>query len=184
MEKPKILLDMDGVLSDFFTSAVKNLNQATGKNITIPEYVSYNTFDMEKIWGISVEDFWKFADNSETFWEDISPYPWYKEIYSYLTNFGEVTLATSPAPHNVSCATQKAKWVKKYLGLDNHSMMIGSRKYLMANPNTILVDDYHKNIEKFSNAGGKTCLIRSNWNTLDINFDIIKQDLDKVFLNL
>ena len=45
--------------------------------------------------------------------------------------------------------------------------MFGARKELMAGPNTILIDDYPNNVNKFNAAGGLGILVPSNWNTVE-----------------
>lgn len=175
-----IICDMDGILSDFFSSALQKLNKATGKSITREEYVTHNSFDMEKIWGISQVRFWEIIEDTDDYWESLNPFPWAKDLYEYLSVFGKVTIGTTPSPYNETCPAQKIRWLKKHLEIKSTDVMIGSRKYLMANEKTILVDDYHINTEKFTENGGVSCLLRSNWNCLDHSWATVKADLDKV----
>lgn len=43
--------------------------------------------------------------------------------------------------------------------------------------NGILIDDYHKNVEAFKDAGGEAILIPSNWNAVGVTFDMIKNTI-------
>lgn len=162
---------MDGVLTDFMTSALEKLNKATGKNITPEEYVSYNTFEMEKVFKISIGRFWDIIDNND-FWINLKPFPWAKELVKFLQHEADVTISTSPS-NNPACFMQKVEWAHQWLGLSSNYLMLGSRKYLMAHPNNILIDDYQRNINKFRENGGKAILIPSNWNTLNLNYETI-----------
>lgn len=168
MKIENILLDMDGVLAAFH-----KLNEAYPyKTLTLEEYQKDPIFDMEKKWGITSEEFWQVIDK-DTFWLDLKPFPWYKELYEKLAKIAPVTIASSPSKSSI-CIPQKQEWLKKYLGLDKDHCMFGSRKYLMANNSTLLVDDYPENIRKFRDAGGHAITLPSNWNTPNLNWDFIK----------
>ena len=76
-----ILLDCDGVLADFFSSALSILNRDYSKNITVEKYIEEGLFDMEKVFDISVRDFWKSISNEPNFWLNLRPFP-YQTILS------------------------------------------------------------------------------------------------------
>ena len=178
MEKKRILLDMDGVLSDFISGAVNVLNRTYDKDITMKQYATefgeWGTYDY---YGITVEEFWRPINQEPNFWINLKPYPWYKELYNSLCDIGEVTIVTSPS-EDPDCMAQKLKWARHYLGISITEMFFGSRKYLMAG-NGILIDDYSKNTEAFATAGGESILIPSNWNTPDISFDKVWDTIQK-----
>lgn len=172
MEKRKqFLLDMDGVLSDFISGALKELNKEYHRDITIEQYAKdfgqWGTYDY---YGITVEQFWKPIVNNKSFWINIQPYPWYRELYDDLKEVGDVTILTHPYPGDKECIRQKLEWLKLYLGLDSDDVLFGSRKYLLAG-NGLLIDDYYKNVNSFIDAGGEAVLVPSNWNTVDISYN-------------
>lgn len=164
-----ILLDMDGVISDFLTPALEKLNAWYNKNITVEEYAKVGVFDIEQVYGISSRDFWITVETAD-FWSSLKPLPWAKDLYQKLNKIAPVTIASSPSKNPV-CALQKTAWIKEHLGLENTNLMLGSRKYLMASANNLLVDDYPKNIKKFQDHGGKTICIPSSWNTPHLTFE-------------
>ena len=164
-----ILLDMDGTISDFLTPALGKLNARYNKNITVDDYAKIGIFDIERAYGITSREFWIAVETAD-FWSSLKPLPWAKELYQKLNKIAPVTIASSPSKNPV-CALQKTAWIKEHLGLDNTNLMLGSRKYLMANPNNLLIDDYPKNIKKFQEHGGKTICIPSSWNTADLTFE-------------
>lgn len=172
MSKLNFLLDQDGVLTDFLSGAIKALNRDFNKNITLEQYArefgQWGTYDY---YGITMYEFWKSIDNTPNFWLNLKPTPWCFKLYEYLFSLGEVTILTAPNT-DPNCVVQKLQWLKLHLDLDSSSVMLGSRKYLMAG-NGILIDDYSKNTDAFTAAGGKSILIPSSWNTNNLTFDDI-----------
>jgi 5'(3')-deoxyribonucleotidase len=167
-----IFLDMDGVLTDFIGGAIKTLNARYKTDHTISSYCrEYGKYDMEKHWGISVKDFWWALDSNYSFWYDLEPMPWAVPLYMRLQEFGTVTIVTSPS-ESVNCASQKMAWLRDKMGIKSESVIIGSRKYLLAG-NGVLIDDYAPNVKKFIDAGGQGFVLPSNWNTPNIRFEYL-----------
>ena len=175
MQNNHFLLDMDGVLSDFLSGALKLFNRELRRNITIEEYISVGGFDISKVYDISVSKFWHIIDNEKNFWLNLKPFDWSIDLLRFLKELGEVTIVTSPS-QDYKCVSQKLEWLDKYLRVKSNDVFLGSKKYLMAG-NGILIDDYHKNTEKFILNGGKAILIPSNWNTTDLSFEKVKQTI-------
>ena len=177
-----ILLDMDGVIADFHTQAIGVLNTWLEKRYTTEMYVNECVgWDMWRPYGIDCDTFVRLIDETPNFWIDIPPYPWAKELYDYCMEIGEgnVTICTTPF-HDPACSSQKQEWLSKHLGINSSSVMLGSRKYLMAKPGNVLVDDYNKNINRFIKEGGDGALVPSSWNTHNVSFQMIKNAIDKV----
>jgi 5'-nucleotidase len=173
MKKINILLDMDGVLADFFSGALEALNRDFNKKITIEKYaIEFGQWGTYDYYGITQEQFWESIHSTPDFWYNLKPMPWAKSLYDMLSEIGDVTILTTPSL-DPSCAMQKLQWLDNYLSIKSDKVLMGARKYLLAG-NGILIDDYHKNIEKFEEAGGDGILIPSNWNTLDLTFEKIQ----------
>jgi 5'(3')-deoxyribonucleotidase len=119
-----------------------------------------------------VQEFWDSIHSTPDFWYNLKPMPWYKELYEFLSERGDVTILTTPSL-DPSCAMQKLEWLNNYLGIKSDAVLMGARKYLLAGNGT-LIDDYHVNVEKFRAIGGKAILIPSNWNTNELTFEKIK----------
>lgn len=174
--RQQILLDMDGVLVDFLSGALKALNRDFNRDITITEYAEkFAQWETCDYYGISTKQFWTSIENTPFFWLDLEPLPWYKELYELLSELGDVTILTTPSL-DPSCAMQKLQWLKKNMNIGSDAVFMGSRKYLMAG-NGILIDDYHSNVNKFRSAGGEAILVPSNWNTPGLTFERIKNTI-------
>jgi 5'(3')-deoxyribonucleotidase len=172
------LLDLDGCLSQFTARALKKLNKATGMNITLKQCAEMGRYDLEEIYGIGTAQFWSILEDDNDFWINLEPFPWADKILKLLEEkYGDFTIATSPS-WNPNCASQKTEWVYKHFGFKNNRMMIGRRKWLMANEKTVLIDDSPKNIVKFTDNGGKGILLPSDWNTYPLTWKMIKKYLE------
>jgi 5'(3')-deoxyribonucleotidase len=176
MKKTQILLDMDGVLVDFLSGAIKALNRDFNRDITIEQYADkFGRWETYDYYGITTTQFWESIHNTPFFWVDLEPMPWYKELYALLSEMGDVTILTTPSL-DPSCSMQKLQWLRKHLDIGSDAVFMGARKYLMAG-NGILIDDYYKNVDKFRDAGGEAILVPSNWNTNGLTFERIKNTI-------
>lgn len=167
---------MDGVLSDFTSSALQLFNSKLNKNLILDEYVKYNLgWNIEKAYNISVSDFWKIINEEENFWINLKPFPWAVDLIKFLRQIGEITIVTTPSL-DPDCARQKLEYLYKHFRIKSDDVFLGAKKYLMAG-NGILIDDSPSNINKFKYHGGHAILIPSNWNTLNLNFEQVKQTI-------
>jgi 5'(3')-deoxyribonucleotidase len=176
MEIKYILLDQDGVLADFCSKALERLNIVYNKEYTLTDLVKFGQFDMEKLYKISVSDFWKALEDenkyfgADHFWNSIGPFPWSRQLITELRKIAPVIICSAPNK-NPQCVAQKMQWLKRYLNIESPDVAFVKKKYLLAKPGNVLIDDYHVNIDKFRKHGGEAILIPSNWNTLDLSFD-------------
>lgn len=153
----EILLDCDGVLADFVTASI----EAHGRSDTHDQIDSWDYF--RDGWGMSPVEFWT-ALRGRDFWTDIRPYPWIAEFHKKLQELGTVTILTSPCD-DTECASGKAIWLDKHLGIRPSATMIGSRKELLAKSKHLLIDDSESNVNKFRDAGGHAILFPQPWNS-------------------
>jgi len=178
LKRKQILLDQDGVLADFLSGAIKVLNRAYGRDITLEQYSKefgkWGTYDY---YGITVEQFWEPIDDEFNFWMNLEPMPWATKLYTALAAIGDVTIVTMPGA-DPDCGRQKLQWLDYHLGIKHDEVFLGARKYLMAG-NGVLIDDYHKNTDAFIENGGQAILIPSTWNKFDTSFEEIWDIISK-----
>lgn len=138
----RILLDMDGVLVNF-TKAACEVHGRSG-------YVSkcFNFFKHE--WGMSTSEFWKVIDETKDFWINLEKFPWTDDLLDYLhKNQLEYTICTSPSL-SLNAPAEKLMWMRKHIHPKFKNFLIGRQKYLMSNPNHLLIDDSEDNCNKFN----------------------------------
>lgn len=159
-----IILDLDGVLANFVQGAI----DTHGLPITHEQVKEYNFWDA---FDLTNEEFWRAIEGVE-FWENLKPYPWAYELVAMSGK--DVLFSTSPTLDPYSVAG-KLKWLNTHFGVSTHQCMIGPRKELLAHPRRILIDDYPKNIARFSNCGGVAVLFPQPWNNSSFTLDDIME---------
>lgn len=174
--KPTILFDMDGVLADFFGSAFELISKATGFDPSLIHLYRehHGSHRMEDYFGISRGEFWRIIDEDRGFWLNLEPLRHGVEAFRKLNSDPrfQVFVCTAPSS-NPNCLTGKAKWLKKRLRIGVDQVVFTTEKWLLANPQTLLIDDYERNIEPFEKAGGFALQLPASWNTDTSKIDLL-----------
>jgi 5'(3')-deoxyribonucleotidase len=155
MNTVQILLDMDGVLSNF----VKGACEAHGKPYE-PEKLTQ--FDMAAHWGITVQKFWEPLQD-KSFWEGLEPYPWAEDLLSKLRAIAPVTICTAPSQSH-DCGAGKLSWLERELSISSRDVVLCNKKWLLARPRHILIDDSPRKADDFARHGGIAVLFPQPWN--------------------
>lgn len=146
----RILLDMDGVLVDF----TKGACEIHGRHNYIPS--TYDFFKHE--WGMSSKEFWSKIDAEPHFWENLDKLPWADDLINYLhKNKYEFTISTAPSLSKYA-PSGKVAWLRKHIHKNFYDYQLGPKKFLMANPNHLLIDDNEKYYNDFIQYGGQAIL--------------------------
>jgi len=158
-----VFLDMDGVLCDFITPAI----QVHERNpIDVLNAWPRGEWDVCKILGLSVDQFWDRLRLSYSFWSDLPKTDWAWRLIRLCDElFGrnKTLFATSPS-QCPSSYRGKAEWLaRKGINVPARAMF-GSQKHLLAAPGRILVDDNDTNCERWEAAGGTAILVPQVWN--------------------
>lgn len=134
MKKPRLYIDMDGVLCNFFKAALEALREN-------PEQ--------------------KYPQAQWGFFLKLEEIPGAIEAVNKLQEKYDVWILTRPSFHNVNCFTEKAQWIWDHLGFDmlQKTIMSGDKSllkgdYLIDDTNTAGQSDFegewlHFGSEKF-----------------------------------
>lgn len=164
-----IFLDMDGVISDFASAALR----AHGSDLTIDQW-PVGVWDIETVLGISSSQFWAKV-NTYGFWRNIAPYPWLGELVELIETYDpNWRIATSPSACG-QCLAGKYDWLREYIEpqfhraffvADDNKARYHSRpgKSQLAHPDTVLIDDKDSNVDQFVFAGGNAIRFPQPWN--------------------
>lgn len=179
-----ILLDMDGVITNFTLGACQLFNQDYSivlKNWKPGEYDVERQFVPE----IPTSEFFeKLEEAGSDFWFDLEPYDYAKELWDWCNSLADTYFCTAPilAPE---CMVGKIQWLRKFTGdkkFDKY--IITPYKFLCADPDTILIDDSDKKVNRFQLAGGEVILVPRIWNldykNVGNTFEIIKNKFNKL----
>jgi hypothetical protein len=163
----KIYCDLDGVLCDFG----KQLNDTWLSKFNKENGTKIKTgWDFEEKYGS--KDFWnRISEIGLSFWSDM---PWTKDgkkLWNYIKDKNTEILST-PSKDEIS-RKGKQIWCKRELG--NINLILSYNKSTKANPNSILIDDFEINIEKWVKAGGIGILHRNTEDTLKKLKDILEK---------
>jgi 5'(3')-deoxyribonucleotidase len=154
-------LDMDGVLADFVTAACL----AHGRRSPYINPANLGKFDLEKLWGISLDEFWKPIDN-EGFWYEIPPmHDAERYVQIAEENFDEVVILTDPG-ESIYSFLGKKDWLSRHFPRYKNRIIFASAsaKKLMAAPGRFLIDDRDENVKQFNERGGIGILVPRPWN--------------------
>ncbi len=162
-QKYKAFLDMDGVLFDFMAAIAK----IHGRPIPYDTPRAMGVWDIEKLWGITPEEFWApVALKSLEFWSNVPKTPEADQIVKYVTEeFGNenVAILTSPSM-DAGCIPGKRYCIQKYFPQFKDRIIFGSAKEFLAGPGRVLIDDRDRNVDDFVAAGGYGIIIPRPWN--------------------
>jgi len=150
-----VFCDIDGVLADFVPAACQFFGIKSPK-VSPEDQVIFNT-----IWE-SADGWPKLKKEWPTFWADLDPMPHALELWSEIRPFHPALLSAIPRGWETS-QVGKQLWAEKHLpgfAEDHLRIITGPRSikkhYAMADddiPN-VLIDDFDKNIEEWTAAGG------------------------------
>lgn len=147
---------MDEVLVDFIKGAC-DLHGYYGYR---PK--SYDFFKTE--WGMSSKNFWAKIDKCPGFWENLDKLPWCDELIDFIKNNNYVFTICSAPSLSKDAPSGKVIWLKKYFGNNFYDYQLGKDKYLMANPNHLLIDDSEEQCSNFIEYGGNAILFPTESN--------------------
>lgn len=139
--KPRVYLDMDGVLADFFGEWAKISGVDHYKDIE------------------NVEAKLQLVREHPSFWTDLPLMPNAKELIKTVVElYGEYYICTKLLEGDPRCISGKQQWIKENLSdMPPKGVVITSNKEKYArldNQPCILVDDYGPNINAWRAAGG------------------------------
>jgi 5'(3')-deoxyribonucleotidase len=162
--KPRVFLDLDGVVRDFVTGCAQwfDVPDLTPESCTY--WKAPYDFVFAKHKDMTVEHFWRSLEDS--FWINLPFTPEAHDVLTILEKFSddaEVCILTSPSQTSAG-ATQQ--WIAQNLPeyFETNRYLIGSPKHLCARPGSVLIDDYTRNIERFRCHGGRGILFPRPWN--------------------
>jgi hypothetical protein len=153
--KPRIYCDMDGVLCDF----AKGVEKVIGKSITQWSYGSKS----EK---------WDQIKATPKFWHTLPWMPGGKELWNFISkNKPHILSAYVEESFDPNCIPGKSHWARTNLGIApgnvNLVKRVQKQNYAkVAGQPAILIDDYKKNTDQFTQRGGIGILHTTTSNTI------------------
>lgn len=152
-----IFLDLDGVLSDWVSSALRVFN------LTHDDVSPDDLRELHRVVTNGDEDaMWAEIDkHGEEFWSGLSLYDWSLELWETCRSVAPTCILTKPSRSPYS-ASGKVRWITQHF--KTRSFLIGPPKHFCARPGALLVDDYEKNCLRFKDAGGEAIVFPQPYN--------------------
>lgn len=177
MKKADILLDCDGILSDFVTPALELVFNHTGDRHTVDEITQWDVF--KAIGKKEHEHILDHAVCNGGFCASLPVMPGSQEAVEELRKLGDVYIVTSPydAP---AWVYERTKWLGKHFGFTKKQVINASPKFMVMGD--VLVDDSGSNLIDWSakmkskKIHGLPILWDRPWNA-----DVSHVDLRRVF---
>ena len=144
-----ILLDLDNVLVNF----TKGAAIAHGKS---PDYVATSWNFFKDDWGMSTQEFWAKIHATKDFWTNLEEFPWTDQLLD-LVKQRDWTIVTRPSL-DASCYAEKRRYLQNKFGFDFDDAIFTRKKWLLANNDTLLIDDSDDNVQEFYDYGGHAIL--------------------------
>lgn len=166
--RPKIYVDLDGVIKNFNLPAMAWHGAFITKEAYYPvrfqwDIVGATNYLRERrgMLPLSASEFWNSLDYG--FWVNLRMYDHALDFLGVLDGIGDVYFATSPTLSS-ECVMGKFDWVKRHFRDRLRNLYIGAAKEGFAKPGSFLIDDRDENVDNFIACGGQAFLLSRPWN--------------------
>jgi hypothetical protein len=167
----RVFLDLDDVCNtlapfvlhsvgcDIGPSDYSRYPRACGFNISdaANEMLGERRYTSATLWASIPRAVWVEVPESDFF-------PWLLDACVRAVGRENVCIATSPTK-DPDCLAGKLEWIHQHFPSWMHRQFaITPRKHLLARPDSLLIDDYSANVERFAACGGYAITVPRPWN--------------------
>lgn len=159
-----LFLDMDGVAVDL----TGGLQRRLGLENVYDRPENQGVFNISKAMGRTGEEIWGGLDAD--FWASLQPtaeLPLIKAVIrSEIGWENTAVLSSQLEKRGGDCLEGKVAWLNRHLPeLPKRQHFFGAKKYLLAHPGAVLLDDWQENTTPFVENGGEAVLLPRPWNS-------------------
>ena len=153
MNSHTILVDSDGVLSNFVEPFLDKANKITGLSKTVDDILEWNFLPLypkdrhEEILGCVEHPGWC---------RSLNPYPGAREGVDELRKLGDVYCVTAPWT-SPTWHYERTQWLKEHMGFDADHVVHAFNKWII--PGLTLIDDKIETLVKWTEATGGTGIL-------------------------
>ena len=159
----EIYCDMDGVLVDFELGAVEHITSdlKSGKASELGEELGRDYIDKEDIKSNkAVRNYmYKELQHNAEFWENLPWMPNGQKLWAAIAPYNPSILTT---PMGYGSEIGKQAWIDNNLNPPPQKVFMSREKYLWANKDSILIDDWTKNTIPWEEHNGIAILYRDS----------------------
>jgi 5'(3')-deoxyribonucleotidase len=145
MKKPRVGVDVDGVLGDLLTPCFTIAAEMFGKTFTIDDLTSW---DLDSIIPKDrLDEFWQKL-GEPGICRNLKPYHGAIDGMRMLGEVADVFLVTSHLHGSPQWVYEREQWAHEHFGIDRHKIVHTKSKHIFAGK--MLIDDKPKNIEEWA----------------------------------
>jgi len=160
-----IALDKDGVVADFFTTAL----QWHGGMPFLKTWPR-GTYDMATPLGLSTAEFYEPLKRPE-FWEEVRPYPGALDFVEALRELDAVKVFTVTSGDHGICGTAKREWCSYHLHVRRENVILFTSPQEKVDAvlaaHALLIDDHKETCDAVTRKGGRAVFVPRPWSTED-----------------
>ena len=145
MKKPRLLLDVDGILADFAGSAARLMSKVVGRTITTDEIVNWEVTDV--IDEHYLKDLCKEEMKLPGFCASIEAYEHSIKSVEVLQKISEVFFVTAPMHKSVAWMPERVAWLEKVFLVDPKDIIFAYKKHVVSGD--IILDDHPDNVRSW-----------------------------------
>ena len=145
--KPVTLLDVDGVVIDFLSSALKIASRHSGRVFNAEDFTTWDIFDVVPR---EVEDACYKDFHEKGFCEGLPPYPEAKVGVRKLKDLSDVYVVTSPMHQSPHWTYERSRAINKHFGIPPKRHIHAAAKHLVRGD--FLIDDKPANCREWQAA--------------------------------
>ena len=168
MTRDIILLDVDGVIADFSSRAIDDINRITGQYHHIEQQ---NKYDVEEAFGLPSEAARMFRDQVSTMgWcASIPVIDGAVDGVHFLRTLADVYVVTKPYNSQTWCF-ERTRWLEYHFGFTSDDIVFTGAKHLI--DGDMLVEDHTGNLQEWCkwHPAGLGIRFARPWNT-NVGYD-------------
>lgn len=156
MTRPRVLLDVDGVLADFLTPFLHHINHYWGTSHTLDDMTKWDMYDSFDV----PQEIRRLVDskiNEAGFAQTLKLLPGAKDGVAELQRIADVYIVTSPWS-SPTWHHDRRLWLKEHFGIGGNYLITTKAKHVVAGD--VLIDDKTSTLEHWQKCHPRGLPIR------------------------
>lgn len=145
MSRSVVLVDVDGVLADFHTAALRIVGEILERDVVAGPRTTWDILDAFEFTDAQTAAF-KQAVGRPAFCASLAPYPDAREGIAQLRTIADVYAVTAPF-HSLHWVSERDWWLTEHFGFTRKQIVHTDAKYLVAGD--VFIDDKVEHVQRW-----------------------------------